>query len=55
MRRPNLLFIYTDEQAAKTMAAYGNDLIETPNLDRLHGGMIHVDKDCVLIIRAHRC
>ncbi len=38
MRRPNLLFIYTDEQAAKTMSAYGNDLIETPNLDRLADG-----------------
>ena len=35
MRKPNLLFIYTDEQAANTMAAYGNSLIETPNLDRL--------------------
>ena len=35
MRRPNLLFIYTDEQAAGTMAAYGNDLIDTPNLNRL--------------------
>jgi hypothetical protein len=35
MPRPNLLFLYTDEQAARTMAAYGNDLIDTPNLDRL--------------------
>ncbi|MGC9318577.1 MAG: sulfatase-like hydrolase/transferase [Armatimonadota bacterium] len=35
MRRPSLLFIYTDEQAAGTMAAYGNEHIETPNLDRL--------------------
>ena len=37
MPQPNLLFIYTDEQAAGTMAAYGNDLIETPNMDRLAG------------------
>lgn len=35
MPKPNLLFIYTDEQAAATMAAYGNDLIGTPNLNRL--------------------
>jgi len=35
MRRPNLLFLYTDEQAAATLAAYGNGLIEMPNLDRL--------------------
>ena len=34
MRRPNLLFIYTDEQRHDTMAAYGNALIETPNLNR---------------------
>ncbi|MFW5992479.1 MAG: sulfatase-like hydrolase/transferase, partial [Halanaerobiaceae bacterium] len=34
-KKYNLLFIFTDEQAAKTMKAYGNDIIETPNLDRL--------------------
>ncbi len=34
-RRPNLLFVYTDEQAANTMAAYGNELIETPSMQRL--------------------
>ncbi len=31
----NLLFLFTDEQRADTMAAYGNDKIETPNLNRL--------------------
>jgi len=35
MKRPNLLFIFTDEQRADTMAAYGNHRIETPNLNRL--------------------
>lgn len=34
-RKPNLLFIWTDEQAARTMKAYGNDKIRTPNFDRL--------------------
>jgi arylsulfatase len=34
-RHPNLLFIFTDEQAATTMAAYGNSKIDTPNMDRL--------------------
>lgn len=34
-RRPNLLYIFTDEQAARTLSAYGNDLIDTPNLDGL--------------------
>jgi len=31
----NLLFIYTDEQAFNTLATYGNDRIEMPNLNRL--------------------
>ncbi len=31
----NLVFIYTDEQKADTMAAYGNDRIDTPNLNWL--------------------
>ncbi len=35
MKRPSLLFIYTDEQAWRTLAAYGNDRIEMPNLNRL--------------------
>lgn len=35
MNTPNLLFIYTDEQAFSTMAAYGNTRIEMPNLNRL--------------------
>jgi len=33
--RPNLLFLYTDEQVAASMAAYGNTLIDTPHLDAL--------------------
>ena len=32
-RPPNLLFLYTDEQTWRTLAAYGNDRIEMPNLD----------------------
>jgi arylsulfatase A-like enzyme len=35
MLKPNLLFLYTDEQAVGTMAAYGNNRIQTPNMDRL--------------------
>lgn len=33
--KPNLLFIWTDEQQPFTMAKYGNDRIKTPNLNRL--------------------
>ncbi len=35
MKQPNLLFIYTDEQAFNTLAAYGNSRIHMPNLNRL--------------------
>ena len=33
--RPNILFIFTDQQRADTMACYGNELISTPNLNAL--------------------
>lgn len=33
--KPNLLFIWTDEQRADTMAAYGNTSIHAPNLNKL--------------------
>jgi len=35
MPKPNLLFLFTDEQRADTMAAYGNRRIRTPHLDAL--------------------
>jgi arylsulfatase A-like enzyme len=35
MKKPNLLFLYTDEQAINTLAAYGNTQIEMPNLNEL--------------------
>ncbi|NLV74936.1 MAG: sulfatase-like hydrolase/transferase [Chloroflexi bacterium] len=34
-RRPNILFIITDQQRADTIAAGGNPVIKTPALDRL--------------------
>ena len=33
--RPNVLFLFADDQRADTIGAWGNDLIDTPNLDRL--------------------
>lgn len=36
-RKPNLLFLWTDEQRADTMAAYGNTKIQTPCLNKLAG------------------
>ncbi|WP_040420489.1 sulfatase [Actinopolymorpha alba] len=34
-QRPNVLLICTDQQRFSALGAYGNDEIETPNLDRL--------------------
>ena len=36
-RKPNLLFIWTDEQRADTMSVYGNHQIAAPNLNKLAG------------------
>jgi arylsulfatase A-like enzyme len=33
-RRPNLLFLFTDQQRLDTLACYGNDKIQMPNLNR---------------------
>ena len=33
--KPNLLFIWTDQQQAASMAVYGNEIIQTPNLNQL--------------------
>ncbi len=34
-KRPNILFIMTDQQRFDCLAANGNDIIQTPHLDRL--------------------
>jgi arylsulfatase A-like enzyme len=33
--RPNILFLFADDQRADTIAAHGNPAIQTPNLDKL--------------------
>src|SRR4051794_11464104 len=33
--RPNVLFLFADDQRADTIAALGNPVIQTPNLDGL--------------------
>ncbi len=39
-KRPNILFLFADDQRADTIAALGNAHIQTPNLDRLvHSGL----------------
>jgi arylsulfatase A-like enzyme len=34
-KKPNVLFLFSDDQRADTIAALGNKHIQTPNLDRL--------------------
>src|SRR5215211_222854 len=35
VRRPNILFIMSDDHAAHAISAYGSRINQTPNLDRL--------------------
>lgn len=34
-RRPNILFIMTDDHAQSALSCYGNTILQTPNLDRI--------------------
>lgn len=50
-QRPNVILVMTDDQGYGDIAAHGNPVIETPNLDRLHAESIrltnfHVDPTC---------
>ncbi len=50
-RKPNVILIITDDQGYGEIAAHGNPVIKTPNLDQLHGESVrltdfHVDPTC---------
>ena len=52
-KRPNIVFIMSDDHAYQAISAYSNRLIETPNIDRIanaQGYKVKVshDKFCVL-------
>ena len=34
-RRPNIIFIFSDDHATSAISAYGSKLIDTPNIDRI--------------------
>jgi arylsulfatase A-like enzyme len=34
-RRPNILFVFTDDHASHAIGAYGSEINQTPNIDRL--------------------
>lgn len=50
-RKPNIIFIVTDDQGYGEIAAHGNPVIKTPHLDALHTDSVrftdfHVDPTC---------
>ncbi len=46
MKKPNILFIMTDQHRADCLGCYGNSIIRTPNLDR-------IAREGVLFVRAY--
>jgi arylsulfatase len=49
--QPNIIYVMTDDQGYGDVAAHGNPIIRTPNLDRLHGQSVrltefHVSPTC---------
>ena len=44
LTRPNILFIYADDQSYKTVSCYGAPSGETPNIDRLANRGIRFDR-----------
>ena len=50
-RKPNVVFVITDDQGYGDLACHGNPVIQTPNLDRMHGESVrltnyHVGPTC---------
>ena len=46
-KRPNIIFIFTDDHAAHAMSAYGSKVNKTPNLDRIaNEGMLFTNCYC---------
>jgi arylsulfatase A-like enzyme len=46
-KRPNILFIMSDDHAYQAISAYGYGLNETPNIDRLAEGGAIFTRACV--------
>jgi arylsulfatase A-like enzyme len=42
--RPNIVFIFSDDHATRAVSAYGDSLIETPNIDRIAANGVRFDR-----------
>ncbi|MFE6154077.1 sulfatase-like hydrolase/transferase [Streptomyces sp. NPDC057889] len=42
--KPNILFLMTDQHRIDTLGCYGNDVVRTPNLDRIAGDGARLDR-----------
>ena len=42
--RPNIVFILSDDHAVRAVSAYGNSLVQTPNIDRIAAGGMRFDR-----------
>ena len=42
-KRPNIIFMMTDDHTTQAMSCYGGNLIQTPNMDRIANEGIRFD------------
>jgi arylsulfatase A-like enzyme len=42
--RPNIIFILSDDHAVRAVSAYGDGLVQTPNIDRIAAGGVRFDR-----------
>ena len=43
IKRPNIIFMMTDDHTTQAMSCYGGRLIQTPNMDRIANEGIRLD------------
>ncbi len=46
-KRPNIIFLLTDDQGYGDMSCHGNPVLKTPNMDRLNAEGVHFEDFCV--------
>src|SRR5690242_11975829 len=46
-KRPNIVFIFSDDHAFQAVSAYGSKVNQTPNIDRLGKEGMRFDRCCV--------